>query len=407
MEIGFDTYDPSFLQDPYPVLNRIREERPGFSARTGESGRPVWFLTRHADVQRALRDRRLGRVNQFVVDRDEWGLAPLRSDLGAFYDVEHWSLVWLEPPDHTRIRGLVSRAFTNKRIADLRPRIREHADRLLDAKLAEGRIDIVNDYSAPLSVHIIAELLGAPTADWRSMLDWSHRITRMYETDDTDAHAASAVEACVEFSGYCIDLITRRRAEPKDDLITALCFAETDEGKLTDPQIVSMMITLLNAGHEATVNTLANGALALMQYPDQWRRIIEGDVETKTAVEELFRWDAPIQVFDRWVLVDDYEVAGQSIGKNEQVTLLLSSANRDPRQFDDPDSFDVGRGDTSHVSFGSGIHLCLGAPLARLEVDVALERLATKCPRLQLLEEPKRPPRFVLRGFDALELAFA
>jgi cytochrome P450 len=404
MEIVFDTYDPGFLQDPYPELNRIREERPIFSARTGESERPVWFLTRHAEVQQALRDRRLGRIDQQAVNRDEWGLAPLRSDLGAFYDVEHWSLVWLEPPNHSRIRRLVSRAFTTKRIADLRPRIREHADRFLDSALERGRMDIVHDYSAPLSVHVIAELLGAPTADWQSMLDWSHRITRMYEANDTEADARSAVEACLEFSAYCVDLINRRRADPQDDLISALCFAETSEGSLTDPQIVSMMITLLNAGHEATVNTIANGTLALMQNPEQWRRLTDGEVDFKTAAEELFRWDPAIQVFDRWVLVDDYEVAGQSIPKYEQVTLLLNSANRDPRQFEDPDSFDIGRGDASHVSFGSGIHLCLGAPLARLEVDVAMERLVANCPRLELAEEPKRPARFVLRGFDSLEL---
>ena len=403
MKIVFDTYDPEFLQDPYPLLKRIREERPIFSATTAESDRPVWFLTRHAEIQRALRDRRLGRLNQHTEDRQESGQAPLTGDLKAFHDVERWSLVWLEPPDHTRIRGLVSRAFTTKRIADLRPRIRGHADRLLDAIVERGRMDIVNDYSAPLSAMVIAELLGAPTTDWRSMLDWSHRITKMYEMKSTEADARAAVQACIEFGAYCMDLMARRRAEPKDDLITALCFAETEEGTLTDPQIVSMMITLLNAGHEATVNTIANGVLAMMQYPEQWRRLTNGDVEPKTAVEELFRWDAPIQIFDRWVLVDNYEVAGQPIGKYEQVTLLLNSANRDPRHFEDPDSFDIGRGDSSHVSFGSGIHLCLGAPLARLEVDVALARLAAKCPKIELLEEPKRPARFVLRGFDSLD----
>ena len=405
VDFALDVYDPEFLLDPYPELNRIREEQPIFSATRGESEGPVWFLTRHADVQLALRDRKLGRINQHAVDREEWGLAPLRGDMGPFYDVEDWSLVWLEPPEHTRIRGLVAKAFTPKRIADLRPRIGEHADRFLDAIVEQGQMDIVNDYAAPLSVHVIAELLGAPTTDWRLMLDWSHQITQMYEMNSTEADARSAVQACVEFRAYCMDLMVRRRAEPQDDLITALCFAETEEGTLTDPQIVSMMITLLNAGHEASVNTMANGMLAMMQYPEQWQRLTVGEVKTKTAVEELFRWDAPIQIFDRWVLVDDYEVAGQEIEKYEQVTMLLGSANRDPRHFENPDSFDIGRGDSSHVSFGAGLHHCIGASLARLEVDVALERLADRCPKLELIEEPSRPPKFALRGFTSLELA--
>ena len=405
MDFALDVYDPEFLRDPYPGLNRIREEQPIFSSTRGESERTVWFLTRHADVHRALRDRRLGRINQHAVDREEWGLAPLRADMGPFYDVEHWSLVWLEPPDHSRIRGLVSKAFTPRRLADLRPRITEHSDRFLDAIVERGRLDVVKDYAAPLSAYVIAELLGAPTADWRLMLDWSHRITQMYEMNTTEADARAAVEACVEFSEWCMDLIARRRAEPHDDLITALCFAETEEGTLTDPQIVSMMITLLNAGHEATVNTMANGMLAMMQYPEQWRRLTEGEVAPKTAVEELFRWDTPIQIFDRWVLVDDYEVAGQPIGKYEQVTMLLGSANRDPRHFEEPDVFDVGRGDASHVTFGAGIHHCLGAHLARIEMGVALARLVARCPKLELIEEPSRPPKFALRGFTSLDFA--
>ena len=405
MTVVLDAYDPAFLRDPYPVFDRIRTQTPIFSGPGRPGERPMWFLTRHADVRRALRDRRLGRIDQPSVDRDAWGLPPLRDDLAAFYDVEHWSMVWLEPPNHAKIRRLVSKAFTLRRVADLRPRIHGIADRLLDTIIDQGRMDVVNDYAAPLSVQVIAELLGAPTAHWRQMLDWSSRITRMYELNTTGADTRSAVEACVEFTDYCMELMNRRRAQPRDDMITALCFARTEEGVLTDTQIVSMIITLLNAGHEASVNTLANGMLALMQHPEQWRLLTDGEVGAGVAVEELFRWDAPIQTFDRWVLVDDYEVGGRSLRKYEQVTVLLGCANRDPRHFKDPDSFQIGRGDPTHVSFGGGIHHCLGAPLARLEVEVALSRLAHRCPRLELMEEPVRPPRFVLRGFDSLELA--
>ena len=387
------------------MYDRIREETPIFSGPGRKGERPIWFLTRHADVRRALRDRRLGRIDQQTVDRDAWGLPALRDELAAYYDVEHWALVWLEPPNHTKIRRLVSKAFTLRRVAELRPRIREFADRLLDPIVERGRMDLVNDYAAPLSVQVIAELLGAPTTHWRRMLEWSSRITRMYEFNTDAAQTRSAVEACVEFTQYCAELIQRRRAEPRDDLITALCFARTEDGTLTDTQIVSMIITLLNAGHEASVNTLANGMLAFMQHPDQWDLLTNGDVAPGAAVEELFRWDAPIQTFDRWVVADSYEVGGQSIGKYEQVTVLLGCANRDPRHFEDPNSFLIGRGDPTHVSFGGGVHHCLGAPLARLEVEVGVSRLASRCPRLELVDEPVRPPRFVLRGFDSLDLA--
>lgn len=405
MEVVLDTYDPAFLRDPYPVFDRIREETPVFRGPGRQGERPLWFLTRYEDVRRALRDRRLGRIHQHEVDRREWGLPPLRDELAPFYEVEYWSVVWMEPPDHTRIRRLASTAFTMRRLAGLRPRMVELADRLLDRAIERGRMDLVNDYAAPLSVQVIASLLGAPTGDWRLMLDWSSRITRMYEYNITEAGRRSAVEACVEFTDYCLDLMRSRRDRPRDDLITGLCAARTEEGALTDPQIVSMIITLLNAGHEATVNTLANGMLALMDHPDQWRLLTGGEVGAAAAAEELFRWDAPIQTFDRWVLADRYEVGGHVIGKYEQVTVLLGCANRDPHHFDRPNTFLVGRGDPSHVSFGGGIHHCLGAPLARIEMDVALARLAARCPGLELVEEPVRPPRFVLRGFNSLELA--
>lgn len=404
MTFVLDAYDPEFLRDPYPVFDRIRTETPVFRGPGREGERPIWFLTRHADVRRALRDRRLGRIDQPTVDRAEWGLPPLRDELAAYYDVEHWALVWLEPPNHTKIRRLVSKAFTIRRVASLRPRISVLADRLLDPVVERGRMDLVTDYAAPFSVQVIAELLGVPTTHWRQMLDWSSRITRMYEYNTDSAQTRSAVDACIEFSEYCTDLMDRRRARPRDDMISALCFARTEDGTLTDTQIVSMIITLLNAGHEASVNTLANGMLALMQHPDQWRLLTGGQVDPGTAVEELFRWDAPIQTFDRWVVADDYEVGGQTINQHEQVTVLLGCANRDPRHFDDPNSFRIGRGDPTHVSFGGGIHHCLGAPLARLEVEVALDRLTKRLPELRLAEDPIRPPRFVLRGFNFLEV---
>ena len=243
------------------------------------------------------------------------------------------------------------------------PRIEFHADRLLYAAIEQGSIEIVTEYAAPLSVHVIAELVGAPVSDSSLMLDWSNRITQMYEHNATESDGRHAVEAAVEFSSYCADVMAQRRARPADDLITALCNAESDEGTLSDQEIVSMIITLLNAGQEASVSATANGMLGFMHERAEWHRVKRGEVLLKSAVEEVLRWDTPLQVLDRWVLVDDYEVAGEPIPKYQQVTMMLGSANRDPRRYDHPDNSDVGRGDTSHVSSGGGIYKCLGAPL--------------------------------------------
>ena len=406
MEIDFDPYGSDFIEDPYPELARIREATPIFVKPGNGDGKPVWYLTRHREVHRSLRDRRIGRLNHSSVDREEWGLPPLNPELRPFHELEHSSMVWKEGPDHTRIRGLVAGAFRPKRIAALASRITGHADRLLDIAIEKGSIDIVTEYAAPLSVRVIAEMIGAPTSDSLLMLGWSHRITQMYEHNATADDARRAVKASVEFSSYCADLIEQRRICPADDLITELCNAKSDEGIMSDQEIVSMMITLLNAGHEASVNTLANGMLGFMGAPDQWRRLTSGEVTPGAAVEEILRWDAALQVFDRWVLVDDFEVAGELIPKYQRVTLLLGSANRDPNRYHNPDDLDVGRDDKSHVSFGGGIHKCVGAPLARLELEIALARLVARCPELELVELPKRPPKkFVLRGFPSLKLA--
>lgn len=398
-----DFSDPEFLQDPYPVLNEVREATPIFhGTRSQNEGAGIWFLTRYDDVARSQRDRRLGRVPEPVLTREEVGLPPLRSDWAPYYEVEHWSLLMLEGADHTRLRRLISREFTPRRVQSLRPKISLHADRFLEQARKKGEFDLIRDYAQPYSVHVIAELLGAPTDDWELMLDWSHRIVKMYELGTTEEQAADAVAASGEFDAWCRELIALRRANPTDDLITGLCTVETEDGRLSDEEIVSTMVLLLNAGHEATVNTLGNGVTALLEHRDQWRRMVGGEVTPPTAVEELIRYDPPLQLFERWVLTDGYEIAGTEIAKGEKIGMLFGSANRDPRHFDDPDTFDIGRGDSSHITFGGGIHFCIGAPLARLEVEVALERLVTWCPDLELVTAPRRNPTFVIHGYEAI-----
>lgn len=403
MNETIDFYDHDFLHDPYPTLNSVREETPIFRQAKEKNGEEMWFLTRHDDIHRALRDRRLGRSFEHVLSGAEVDVTPPPQNWMPFTELERWSILQLEPPEHTRIRTLLSGEFTPKRVAGLQPRVVEIVDDLLDTADPDA-FELLSDFAQPLSLHIMCELLGVPFADRELLLDWSHRIVKMYELTTAGDQIASAIQASIEFTEWTRELITKRRKSPTDDLISGLCTAETDEGRLTDDEIISTVVLLLNAGHEATVNTLGNGIVALLEYRDQWIRLVQGDVDYRTAPEELFRYDSPLQLFERWVLSDDFEVAGQKIGKGEKIAMLFGSANRDPRKWDQPDTFDIGRGDPTHVSFGFGLHHCVGAPLARLEVATALERLASRFPGAELTGDPVRHPTFVIHGYERVDM---
>jgi cytochrome P450 len=399
-----DFADPGFLQDPYPVLNTTREATPIFD-QVGEDGIRRWFLTRYEDVFRVLRDRRLGRVPEPIMTRAEVGLPPLRPDWGPYNDVEQWSLLMLEPPEHRRLRQLVYREFTPKRIDGLRPVIVAHADRLLHEASQNTRFDLLSDFAQPFSIHVIAELLGAPIEDWPRYLDWSHHIVKMYELDTTDDQATSAVRASAEFASWCRGLIAERRVRPADDLISGLCTVETSDGRLSDREIISTIVLLLNAGHEATVNSLGNGMVSMLAAPGAWESVRSERVTPRSAVEEMIRFDPPLQLFERWVLADEVSYAGRNFVRGEKIAMLFGSANRDPRHFAEPDEFIVDRGDASHITFGGGIHTCIGAPLARLELSVALERMAAVTPDLTLTGPPVRKPAFVIHGYEAVEVS--
>ena len=398
-----DPTDPAFIDDPYPRLALLRES----AAVHRDEHLGLWLLTRHADVQAAQRDRRLGRVQRGHAEPEDF--RPIRDldlsvDPGPYYRVERYSLLMLEPPEHTRIRGLVSRAFTPRRVRDLRTPIRSIADRLLTDLAGRETFDLLGDYAQPFSIRVIASLLGAPTDEADKLLAWSHAIVKMYELSTTAEQAEAAIRASEEFTDWTIDLIHQRRAAPTGDLISALCFAETEDGTLSDAEIVSTVILLLNAGHEATVNTMGNGMTAMLRSSGSWDSVVSGAVAADVAIEEMIRWDPPLQLFERWVLTDDYEVGGVRIPEGDEIAMLFGSANRDPRQFTDPDRFDASRGDTSHITFGAGVHYCLGAPLARLELEVAVERLAARRPRLELAADPVRIPAFVIRGYESVML---
>jgi cytochrome P450 len=379
----------------------LREETPLFYEEPLER----WFVTRHADVRACLRDRRLGRNFRHVGSEEEFAAAePLDPRWQAFWNTERWSLLWLEPPEHTRIRKLVAAAFTPRSVEALRAPCEELARELLP----EGRFDLLRDFAQPYSIAVICKLLGVPTDRGRDLLDWSHAMVKMYELDTTLEQAEAATQAAAEFRDFILSLVEERRREPQDDLVTRLVEVEVEGRHLSDAELVSTIIVLLNAGHEATVNTLGNGLLALLRHREQWARLVEAEVEPAGAVEELIRWDPPLQLFERWVLEDGVEIAGEPVPRGAKVALLFGSANRDPRVFEDADAFDISRANAAeHIGFGGGIHVCIGAPLARIELAAALGALVERAPGLTLAEEPRRNRAFVIWGLEGLELALS
>ena len=396
----FDVDDPSFIANPYPVLNELREATPIFwNERTGQ-----WTLTRFADVYETLRDRRLGRSYSHLYSHAQLGRSEPDARWPAFLQHEQWSLLCLEPPDHSRIRRLVSKVFTPRAVTALRPRIEGFADELLDHCRYLRTFDLLTDYAQPYSVAVICSMLGVPRSDTRLLLDWSHAIVKMYELSTTDAIRAAANTAAAEYIAYTKDLIAQKRVQPDGLLLSELVRVEDAGDVLTEDEIVSTTMVLVEAGHEATVNTLGNGMRAMLHHEGEWQRVVGGEVSARVAVEEMLRWDSPLHLFERWVLEEGVEIAGQSLKVGDEVAMLFGAAQRDPRRFDDADRFDIGRGDTAHIGFGGGIHFCVGAPLARQEIEVSVAGLSSRFPALKLAEEPTYHPNFVIRGLTALRL---
>ncbi len=398
---GLDLYDPTFIADPYPRLGQLREVTPVFrNELTGQ-----WMLTRFDDVHETLRDRRLGRTyHHRYTDSELPGPGP-DPRWASFNQHERWSLLSLEPPDHSRIRRLVSKVFTPRSVTVLLPVISALSQELLGRCRELQSFDLLADYAQPFSVGVICSVLGVPHRDTHRLLDWSHAIVKMYELAATDEMKIRADRAAGEFIDYTRALIEDKRRTPDGLLVSNLARATDGGDRLTTDEIVSTTMVLLEAGHEATVNTLGNGMRALLTHRDQWQRLIGGEVDPATAVEELLRYDSPLQMFDRWVLEPGVEIAGQSMAVGEVVAMLFGSAQRDPRRFDAPDRFDIGRGDPAHIGFGGGIHFCVGAPLARQELAVALSDLSRWFTNLELAAEPVHHPTFVHRGLTELRLA--
>ncbi len=399
--VGFDPADPSFIAAPYETYARMRELGPVLYYRA----RDLYLLTGFAEVNVALRDRRLGRAYRHRYTDEQFRRPGPDPRWTQFNASERWSLLNLEPPDHTRLRRLITKVFTARSIAAMRPQIETLATAHLTAALRgnDGRFDLISDYAQPFSVAVICTLLGVPPADGPLLLNWSHAIVKMYEFSTSDDERVAAERAADEFIGYVESLITTRREHPANDLISELVGVADQGERLSLDEIVCTVIVLLNAGHEATVNTLGNGMRATLSHPEQWDRVVSGEVAPATAVEELLRWDPPLQLFERWVLDHGVTIGGRKFAVGERIGMMFGSANRDPSRFPEADTFDVARGDATHIGFGGGLHFCIGAPLARLEVEVSVARLAGLA-NLSLATTPTYQPYFVIRGLGALLL---
>ena len=388
-----DLTDAGFLADPYPAFAAARAAAPMH----WDVGLGMWLAVSHPAANAVLRDRRLGRIWR---DRE-----PLAA-FGAFNLIHRNALLEMEPPDHARLRRLVAAAFARGHVERLRDWVGAVAaglaDEVADAGSDGGVVDLISTYAEPLPVAVIAELLGVPESDRPLLRPWSNAIVRMYEYERTSELEAVAEHAAGEFVGYLRAAAAERRRRPADDLISHLVGVRGEDGsRLTEDELVTTCILLLNAGHEASVNVTANGTSALLAHPEQLARLRADPSLVPTAVEELIRYDGPLQLFER-TAVEPVEVAGTRVEAGQRVAALLGAANRDPDVFADPDRLDVGRADNPHIGFGAGVHFCLGAPLARVELQASLGTLVARFPAMAAAGPPTRRPEFVIRGLSHL-----
>jgi cytochrome P450 len=398
----YDPFSPEFRVNPYPFYEDLRDNTPFLF----DEASNMWVVSRYEDVSALLKDKRFGR------SLDGTPYATLRATptpddpMFPFRRLGLHSLFDKEPPDHTRLRGLVHKAFTPKRVENLRVKIQAITDSLIDRVEADGEADLLETVAVPLPVQVIAEMLGVPEADQHLLRPWSHDIVALFELTHTPEQAQAAVRAASEFWEYLRQLANERRQHPGDDLITALVEAEEDGDKLTEDELISACILLLNAGHEATVNVVGNGLYALLQRPQQHAALRDTPTLVPTAVEELMRFDTPLQLFRRKAR-EDVDYKGVTFKGGDEIALLFGSANRDPRRFTQPDTLDITRQDNPHISFSLGIHFCLGAPLARLELNTSIATIMRRLPNLRLVgPAPQYRDSFVIRGLDRLQVAW-
>jgi cytochrome P450 len=393
-----DLTDPAVVADPYPSFARARAAAPV----QWHEGLGLWLAFSHAESNAVLRDRRLGRI---------WADKQPAERFDSFNLIHRNAILEMEPPSHTRLRRLVSAAFARGHVERLRPWVAELAGRLVDGLVERSGgtepVDVLSGLAEQLPVAVIAELLGVPEADRPLLRPWSNAIVKMYEYGRTTAVEEAAERAAGEFVEYLRALAAERRRNLGEDLVSHLVTVRDTEGdRLTEDELVTTCILLLNAGHEATVNVTGNGLLALLRHPGQLARLRADRALLPTAIEELMRYDSPLQLFER-TATEDVGIGGVTVAAGQKIAALLGAANRDPAAFADPDAFDVGRADNPHISFGAGVHFCIGAPLARVELQASFAALLDRTAVLELGGEPVRRPEFVIRGLAELPVVLS
>lgn len=378
-------------EDPYPRYRRLREISPIVRADDG-----ALVVTRHADCVAVTRDPRLGHMPSHMLEfiRSDWAEHPALRLLFT-------SILTINPPDHTRLRRLVSSSFTARRIQALQPRIAQMVEELLEKM--SGDVDFVEAFAFPLPVNVIGELLGIPEPDRAQFQDLVRDWTQVLEII-TSKVLATADPAAATIREYLAGLAAERRRKPGDDLISALVAAEEDGDQLTEDELLTMTALLFAAGFETTTNLLANSVVALLRNPDQLELLRRQPGMAPAAIEELLRFDSPVQLLSR-LAWDDVEIAGVRVSGGDRIVAYLGAGNRDPERFAEPDRLDLGRTDNAPLSFGGGIHYCLGAPLARLEAQIAIPALLARFPRLALAGEPGRRDSLAIRGYTALPIS--
>ncbi|HUM67772.1 MAG TPA: cytochrome P450 [Chloroflexota bacterium] len=399
----FNPFAPDFIVNPYPVYRELQENCP---VHWGMPVNPImpgaWWFTRYADVQAILKDNRFGRDWQRVIPPEE--RAPIPDLFRPYYEMLGQWMLFQDPPDHTRLRTLVHKAFTPQAVARLRLRIQQIADDLLDQVEAKGEMDLIGDFAFPLPMTVIAEMLGIPPHERTNLREGTGAVVAGFDVRQDTAVARHASQIMPDFIAMLQSVIAERRLSPQDDILSDLIAAEEQGDRLSESELIAMCILLIGAGHETTVNLIGNGVLALLQNPDQLELLRENPGLVGTAVEEILRYDSPVQMTFRSV-IEDVAIAGETIRRGQTVALILGAANRDTAVFTTPGRLDITRQEAGCLSFGGGIHYCVGAPLARLEGEVALATLLRRLPHIRLASDDFAwRPLIAFRGLQSLPL---
>jgi cytochrome P450 len=389
--------DPAFYQNPYAFYDRLHADNPTFF--WDQYGH--WCFAGFKDVSALLRDKRFGREILHVATREELGMPEPTPHTAAFDLTEKHSLLNLEPPAHTRLRTLVNRAFVSRHVEQLRPRIIKLANEMIDRFEGEDTVDLIKAFAAPIPAIIIAEMIGLPPESAPKLLNWSNRMVTMYVLGVSRETELDANQASQDFMDFVGEAIKERRKQPREDLLSHMLTSDRNGDVLSDEEVMSTAILLLNAGHEATVHTTGNGVKSILESGIDPVTLFATPEQTEATVEECLRFDAPLHLFTRYALSDlDYE--GLHLRKGDVIGLMLGAANRDPRRFANANTFDPFRTDGANVSFGAGIHFCIGAPLARIELQVAFSELFKRLPKLRLAEEPRYNNVYHFHGLQRL-----